>query len=248
MSLKLPDFPLDVLLEVAKELDLSDSLHLAATCTACAAVLDSPSFWIECLRRMEEIHRRPIPCTPGTDLTVLPLDKLRDVAVHAYKLRKNWASDSALPVTIHSYYIAGESDPSHILPIEGTHMILIVFYRSLACLNTTTGEYLANCDRDPTFEGCSPLFYSAGMCCVAFACYNDVGKELALAVFNVDYGDLEAVTVSSTFSRSWPYPERIRIECVIANENTLGVVGSMDGEGPALFYCRTSDPGLYMHV
>ncbi|KAJ7610188.1 hypothetical protein FB45DRAFT_1066361 [Roridomyces roridus] len=217
MLLQFSDVPLDILLEIAKELDLSDSRHLAATCSACAALLQSPSFWIESLHRMEKIYRRPIPCTPGTDLTFLPLYKLRDMAVHAYKLRKNWASESPLPVTIRSHYIAGESYSSHILPIEGTHMVLVVFDGSLACLNTTTGEYLAKCHPDATFGQCSRPFYSAEMCSVGFARYHYDQNELAFAVFNL----------------ALPRDN---------HENTLGVVGSMGGEDRCLFYCRTTEP------
>ncbi|KAJ7610209.1 hypothetical protein FB45DRAFT_1066375 [Roridomyces roridus] len=243
MTLNLLDFPFDILLELTKQLDLADSLHLAATCSACAALLQSHSFWIESLHRMENIHRRPIRCEPGTDLTTPPLGVLRQMAVHAYKLRKNWTSDSPLPVTTHSYYIPGESYVSHIFPIEGTHMVLTVFRGGLGCVNTTIGEYLAKCDREPTdLDHCSRPLYSAGMCSVAFASYHSDRQELTLAVFSVDYRDLEAVTVSSTFSRSWLRPDRLRIECVIASENTLGVVGSTNGEDPCLFYCRTAEP------
>ncbi|KAJ7610210.1 hypothetical protein FB45DRAFT_1122181 [Roridomyces roridus] len=171
MSFKLCDFPLDILLDLAKELNLPDSLHLTATCTACAAVLHSPSFWIESLHQMEKIHKRPIPCEPATDLATLPLDKLRNIAIHAYRLRKNWASDSPRPVAT----------------------------------------------RDE--------------------------KKLILAVIDINYRDPDVVVVSSTLLRAWPCPDRMLVKCVIVNESTVGVLGSVGKDDvPWLFYCRTAEP------
>ncbi|KAJ7610135.1 hypothetical protein FB45DRAFT_1066325 [Roridomyces roridus] len=92
--MSLTDFPLDVLLELTKEFDLPDALNLAATCTLCATVLLSPYLWIASLRRIEQVHNRPLPCAFGTDIVGLPLDALRKIAVHAYKLLKNWHSDA----------------------------------------------------------------------------------------------------------------------------------------------------------
>ncbi|KAJ7617027.1 hypothetical protein FB45DRAFT_933304 [Roridomyces roridus] len=247
MSLKLSDFPLDILLELGKQLDLPDSLHLAATCTTCAAVLLSPSFWIESLHRMEKIHRRPIPCSPGTDFAALPLDTLRNMAVHAYKLRKNWTFESGpLLATARSFTIRCEGYMLHIFPIEGTHMVVTVFHDGLACWSTTSGEFLGRRDLDSIkggyWKSSSSLFYSAGMCSLGFAYHDYHGGQLILAVIGVNYRDPEAVTVSLNFSRSWPLPDRISIECVLVSENTVGVVGSTKDDAPCLFYCRTAQP------
>ncbi|KAJ7605181.1 hypothetical protein FB45DRAFT_953949 [Roridomyces roridus] len=263
MSLKLSDFPLDILLELGKQLDLPDSLHLAATCTTCAAVLLSPSFWIESLHRMEKIHRRPIPCSPGTDFAALPLDTLRNMAVHAYKLRKNWTFESGpLLATARSFTIRCEGYMLHIFPIEGTHMVVTVFHDGLACWSTTSGEFLGRRDLDSIkggyWKSSSSLFILLG-CALwdshimisefivfpdasQYLCYPSHGGQLILAVIGVNYRDPEAVTVSLNFSRSWPLPDRISIECVLVSENTVGVVGSTKDDAPCLFYCRTAQP------
>ncbi|KAJ7145600.1 hypothetical protein C8R44DRAFT_972656 [Mycena epipterygia] len=75
--------PVDVLMEIVDHLDLPDSLQLVVTLT------DDQYFWIMALNRMEQLHRRPLPCPPGTDITLLLLATLQEFAVHVYKLKKN---------------------------------------------------------------------------------------------------------------------------------------------------------------
>ncbi|KAJ7610165.1 hypothetical protein FB45DRAFT_942861 [Roridomyces roridus] len=255
MSVKLPDLPLDILLELAKQLDLSDSLHLAATCTACAVILHSASFWIESLHRLENIHQRPIPCPPGTDITSLSLDALRNMAVHAYKLRKNWESDSPLLAKTRSFKIADEGYVSDVFAIEGTHIVVTVLRHGLACWSTISGECLGRCDLDsgkdqnwpltPTSRSSVAQF--AGGCSLGFVCYDHGGKQptLGVSVISVYHRDPEAITVSLTFSRNWPFPDSMMIQCIIVNENAVGVVmfnRHKDDDPSCLLYCRIAEP------
>ncbi|KAJ7627117.1 hypothetical protein FB45DRAFT_58138 [Roridomyces roridus] len=118
-------------------MDLADSLHLAATCTTCAQILLSPSLWIQSLKWMKNLHRRPLPCPVGTDITTLPLEKLRDIAIHAYKLRKNWASESPRPVRIGKFEMGfsriGGPGNINVLCIPGTGLIVTISPNYFAC-------------------------------------------------------------------------------------------------------------------
>ncbi|KAJ7032050.1 hypothetical protein C8F04DRAFT_1262424 [Mycena alexandri] len=81
--MSLTNTPLDVLIEISRELDLSDSIHLISTCSTFTPILLSRYFWISALDRVEHVHRRPLPCSPGLDITSLPLDALKKMVIHA---------------------------------------------------------------------------------------------------------------------------------------------------------------------
>ncbi|KAJ7145523.1 hypothetical protein C8R44DRAFT_57 [Mycena epipterygia] len=130
-SMALSDIPLDVLMEISGHMDLPDSLQLAATCSTCRTLLCSRYFWIMALNRMEHFHRRPLPSPPGTDITSLPLATLQGLAIHAYKLRKNWASVSPRAVSVRR--LVTEHHLLTFSPIEGSHLFVTLSATRLAC-------------------------------------------------------------------------------------------------------------------
>ncbi|KAJ7610123.1 hypothetical protein FB45DRAFT_336401 [Roridomyces roridus] len=169
--MSLTDCPLDVLLELAKELDLPDVLNLAATCTLCATVLSSPYFWMGSLQRIEQVHNRPIPCTPDTDIVGLPLETLREMAVHAYKLVNNWNSDSPRVVSFRSITLDSCGVIGSIYPIYGEHLFITISEERVACWDATTGKSFAVHERD--FDALAPWIIpsSGDPFCLARKCY-----------------------------------------------------------------------------
>ncbi|KAJ7454616.1 hypothetical protein B0H11DRAFT_2069212 [Mycena galericulata] len=198
-------FPLDVLLEVTRDLDLPDSLHLSATCTGYSAILLSPSFWIATLKRVEQVHRRTLPCSPGTDISALPLVRLRALAIHAYKLRKNWTSDSPHPVSIHSFHL--KEDPAHTIPIQGTHLLIIISRDHVACWDTTSDECLATFEHGATVNWKPSVlpFLAPGMCSVGMVGLSSL-SDVELCIICVDHRDPAAVKISKVFSKTWDSP------------------------------------------
>lgn len=133
-----------------------NTYNFRQTCTACGPILLSMYFWIMSLKRIEYVHRRPLPCSPGTDILSLPLTALRELAIHAYKLRKSWASESPNPVSVRSFRIVDE--PIAVLPIEGTRMIIAISRTRLACWNTASGECIGAFDYRPNTEQLGQTF------------------------------------------------------------------------------------------
>ncbi|KAJ7627101.1 hypothetical protein FB45DRAFT_1059925 [Roridomyces roridus] len=226
--MSLPDCPLDIILELAKNLDLTDSLHLAATCTTFAEMRHSPSFWIESLKRMETFHRRPLPCPIGTDLTTLPLDKLRDIAIHAYKLRKDWAAESLNPVRVGKFDMGFHDanfdaqivwTPS-ILCIPGTGMIVTISPNHFTCWDASSGAKIGACFYGDASIGWSEWilsrpFHIPGMFYLGIASESDDhfgNRELKLTVHLHDL---------------FPSPICSRLlDAVVVNEDTIGAVTS----------------------
>ncbi|KAJ7627114.1 hypothetical protein FB45DRAFT_1082255 [Roridomyces roridus] len=252
--MSLSSCPFDIIFELAKNMDLADSLHLAATCTTFARMLHSPSFWIVALKQIENFHRRPLPCPIGTDITTLPLKKLRDMAIHAYKLRKNWASKSPRPVSIGKFemgfhdidfHTANVWDPS-IFCIPGTRMFVTVSPNHFTCWDATSGRKIGGCDYGDASVSCtgwihSGPFHSPGMFYLGMAseCADHLGqRKLTLTVCVVDYRDQTSVKTSQTFSRSFPFHNMIEvISTVLVNEDTVGAVtaSSVDRASSLIF-------------
>ncbi|KAJ7500611.1 hypothetical protein B0H11DRAFT_1995880 [Mycena galericulata] len=231
------DLPLDILLEITQDLDLPDSLQLAATCSSYMTILLSPTFWIRSLKRIEEIHRRPLPCSPGTDLQSLTLVTLRILAVHAYKLRKNWTSEYPYPVSVRSFEMKDQL--LNLFSVEGTRMIITVSLERVACWDTISGECIGTFDRDtvgpPWVASSSPLLLP-GMCSVGMAVPTSE-HDVELAVICFDYRDPSAVRVTKVFSRIWndiPFASSL-VSNVIVNE---GIIGAILPESHEYLICR----------
>ncbi|KAJ7500548.1 hypothetical protein B0H11DRAFT_784311 [Mycena galericulata] len=240
------DLPLDVLLEITQDLDLPDSLHLAATCNAFRTTLLSPAFWIASLKRIEEIHRRPLPCSPGTDLLSLPLETLRDLAIHAYKLRKNRSSESPSPVSMRSFAIKARL--LNILSVEGTRMIITVSLECLACWDTVSGECIGTFYRDtvgPLWVASTSPFLLPGMCSVGMVVPTSE-RDVELAIICFDYRDLLAVKVTKIFSRNWQIPAGpFQFANVIVNEGIIGAILMVSRLPCRLLFARLEDEDVH---
>ncbi|KAJ6537304.1 hypothetical protein DFH09DRAFT_91487 [Mycena vulgaris] len=195
--------PLDVLLEITRDLDFPDSFHLAATCTTCIPLLLSRSFWIIALNRLEQNHRRPLPCSPGLDISFLPLETLRKMAIHAYKLWRNWSSQSPNPISIHSFTI--DDSLFHCLPIPGTRFIIVISRQRFACCETISGECIASMDHDSEPQwtpGLTPHVLP-GIWSVGLLYASSNGDGLEFTTIRCDHRDPLAVKFSKTFSKVW---------------------------------------------
>ncbi|KAJ7491377.1 hypothetical protein B0H11DRAFT_2277877 [Mycena galericulata] len=222
--MNLKDLPLDILLEITEDLDLPDSLHLISTCTEFEPVLRLPHFWIMSLKRIQQIHKRPLPCSPGTDIPALPLHRLRELAIHAYKLRKAWASEAPVPVSFHYFKI--QDEPIAVLPIQGTRMIVTISVDHLACWDTASGESLAALNRagnQPWIPSAFP-FMRPGMCAIGMAYPSVDEMSLRLAILAIDHRNPSALHVSEVFSRTWATPRHSTVCCIVANETTIASI------------------------
>ncbi|KAJ7437991.1 hypothetical protein B0H11DRAFT_595851 [Mycena galericulata] len=235
----LQDLPLDILLEITEELDLQDSLHLVSTCTAFKPIFISSYFWIASLRRFEQMHRRPLPCSPGTDILSLPLTTLRQLAVHAYKLKKNWELEAPVPVSVHSFAISDE--PIDFLPIHGTRMIVTISADRLACLDTVSGDCIGSLDHTGNWVHGDVPFLRPGVFSIGMA-YPSVDRmRFRLAIVSIDYQDPSAVNVSEVFTQTWTAAALdFEVCCIVTNETAFATILANRRE-MFLLFCRVAD-------
>jgi hypothetical protein len=185
--------PLELVLEVVHNLDLSDSIHLLSvrpsllsssslerltldshltgqTCSAFRKLESMRDFWIKALYRITYIHNQPLPCSARVDISQLPLATLRGMAQQAHQLNKRWSSQTIIPLSVRTLSV--DSGVEQICAIAGTSLILILSDQRLSCIDTDSGECLASLfhstARGPHIEGCP--FALQDQCIIAFAC------------------------------------------------------------------------------
>ncbi|KAJ7486816.1 hypothetical protein FB451DRAFT_1391699 [Mycena latifolia] len=178
--------PLDVILDVANELDLPDSVHLVSTCSTYRSLVSSRNFWIKALYRIRYVRRQPLPCSSAVDISTLPLAILQEMAQHAHKLDKKWSQESISPVSVRT--LAARTEFRQIRAIPGTDLILTTNWtHELSCLDTRSGECLASID----FPHARSSFLHL---------YEDT---VELAGLRLDFRDRERVNLHKEFSKSW---------------------------------------------
>ncbi|KAJ7281362.1 hypothetical protein C8J57DRAFT_73888 [Mycena rebaudengoi] len=248
------EIPLDVVLELTCFLDLQDSVHLLATCTSYRSLLSSRDFWLKSLERMEKFHRKPIP-SAAANISALPLEDLRTIVAHTYKLMKNWASDHPAPVSVRRFDLGTISPDYELCPIPGTHLIVTSSWhytrQRLACWDTVSGKCLSSFDvLGVRFGGVrmgKTPFQLPGQCFIALV--NQKGYvdefELELAVILVDYRNCADVTVSKIHSKVSPGkfdfsdPSRISLD-----EHNMCAIGVTD-VGLVLLDYKHQDDSLH---
>ncbi|KAJ7145577.1 hypothetical protein C8R44DRAFT_863451 [Mycena epipterygia] len=232
----LSDIPVDVLMEITGYLDLPDSLQLVATCSTCRILAGERYFWIVALNRLEQLHRRPLPCPPGTDITSLPLATLKKFAVHAYKLKKNWASEFPRAVSI--LRLTTDSNVLQFCPIETSPLSVTLSWTRIACWNITSGECVATFEH-PAYALRKPVisapYLAPGQCTFGIVYPRSSPYTMEFAVLQIDYHG-STVTISKVFSTSWtPALESLEITDVVVDEKMIAVILSTPSDHSTSF-------------
>ncbi|KAJ7726128.1 hypothetical protein B0H16DRAFT_1780760 [Mycena metata] len=94
------ELPEDILLELAKELDVVDLVSFLSTCRVIRKVKLHKSLWLDALVRIQEVERQPHPLSNTQNLSTLSLQQLQHTAQQINRLMKNWRSDNPRPTRI----------------------------------------------------------------------------------------------------------------------------------------------------
>ncbi|KAJ7289309.1 hypothetical protein C8J57DRAFT_1213660 [Mycena rebaudengoi] len=190
--------PLDVVLEISASMDLQHSLHLLATCKEYQSLSSSKAFWFRALKRITDVHRRPLPCPGATDLSTMALKELREMVIRAYTLMQNWSAEKPTPVSARIVQLQTNIDYWRFHLIPGTHLIVACTKRDdsddIMCWDIITGTCLGSIASPSPHSitiGSSP-FELSGQCLFA------VG-------YNFDL-DSTNVTIAKIHSYEWSIP------------------------------------------
>ncbi|KAJ7479473.1 hypothetical protein FB451DRAFT_1239061 [Mycena latifolia] len=241
--------PLDIILEVAWELNLADSVHLLTTCSTFRSLLSSRNFWIQALYRIKDVHKQPLPCSAAVDISTLSLATLQVMAQRAHRLDRTWSQELIRPVSVRTLPVGRDIIGIH--AIYGTDLILTVTSgRRVSCFDTHSGECLASIDfpgntwiRDRDFTvGPCPVELP-GQCLLAFGSTDSINGSVELCALRLDFRNREHVTLDKEFSKRWNSP-RSFFRNVTIDEHVIGGVLD-DLVGASLVYCRFQEDILH---
>ncbi|KAJ7479475.1 hypothetical protein FB451DRAFT_1239062 [Mycena latifolia] len=227
MSNSLEVIPLDIMLEIANELDLMDSVHLLSTCSTFRSLLSSRNFWIKALHKIKYDSKQPLPCGDSIDISSLPLETLREMAERVHKLDKRWSRESISPVSVRRF-AAGRNILS-IRVIPGTDLILTVTSeRRVCCFDAHFGEMLDSID----FPEAEPASLTLGPCplelpgqsMIPVACMYPSNGTVELSALRLDFRNREDVTIRKDFSKIWRSPDKFLDNITIDGHMVAGVL------------------------
>ncbi|KAJ7684186.1 hypothetical protein DFH06DRAFT_1312631 [Mycena polygramma] len=242
--MSLVNTPLDILMEICRDLDLLDSLHLIATSTTFTPILLERYFWSAALHRLEYFHRQPPPYSVGLDISSLPLTALKGFAIQAYKLKRALSSADLRPVSLQTIEL--QDSPRVLIPIQGTRLILTVSVSCIACWDTVSAQCVCVFHHETEPLGVDTWFpveisplWGPGSCSIGMIYARSSTSALELAVISFDYRNLSAATVSKTFSTVWTPPDagQYRVCQVAVGVNIIAAILKKESTVAILLVC-----------
>ncbi|KAJ7608950.1 hypothetical protein DFH06DRAFT_1346632 [Mycena polygramma] len=137
MHFSLADVPLDVLLEIAKQLDVASVLTLLTMCHALHELRLDQSFWLNALQRIVTVERQPVPCE---DPKAFSLSELEHVVRRTNGMR-NFLSDRPRPVSTRTLSIP---ITDRVFCIPGQNLVVAHSEGSVDCWDILTSDRLAS--------------------------------------------------------------------------------------------------------
>ncbi|KAJ7055732.1 hypothetical protein C8F01DRAFT_1157490, partial [Mycena amicta] len=141
----LVEFPQDILLELAKWLDIHDILSLLSTCRAIRELQWHKSLWIYAIWRIRSIQLHPLPLQNSRDLSSLSLPHLVDAVKLAHRLMDNLRQQVPTPASVTQFH-AGWLVKG-VICIPGTYLLLVQSFAGISCWDVLTSQSVASLPR-----------------------------------------------------------------------------------------------------
>jgi hypothetical protein len=159
--LNITDLPLDVLLELAKLLDIADlaillsvrrklytqrrfkCLTSSQTCRVIRKLEFQRTLWLDALVRIREVEMQPVPLPNGQALDSLSLSELQNIVRQANRLMNNFKSDHPRPVRIRTVESEHMPGSAKILCIPGTNLVVAHILGSVSCWDILAAKRVA---------------------------------------------------------------------------------------------------------
>ncbi|KAJ7802933.1 hypothetical protein B0H13DRAFT_1931627 [Mycena leptocephala] len=105
MSLSITKFPQEILLELAKRLDVADLLSLISLCLITRGLQFERTLWLDTLIRIRGVEMQPLPLLTADSVDMLSLSKLQNIVRRADRLMKNFQSEKPRPFHIGNFSV-----------------------------------------------------------------------------------------------------------------------------------------------
>ncbi|KAJ7688555.1 hypothetical protein B0H17DRAFT_1135527 [Mycena rosella] len=139
MSLQLTQVPQDVLLELAKELDVADLFSFLSTCHVIRELRSHRTLWLDALVQIRDVQRQPLPYSPEA-INSSSLLELESIARRANRLINNFKTDNPHPVRLQNLSIGLNEI---ILCVPGTTLCISHFTGTVNCWDIVTSQCVA---------------------------------------------------------------------------------------------------------
>ncbi|KAJ7237893.1 hypothetical protein B0H12DRAFT_1138114 [Mycena haematopus] len=197
MPLSIDEFPQDVLLELAKYLDIADLISFLSICRGIRELQSERTLWIDALVRLRQVEMQPPPLSCGMPLNALSMAHLQNAARRANQLMKNLKSDVPRPVCIRTLFV----DPgAKILCIPGTNLVVTHVPGSVSCWDILTSCRVGHLE-------IHSLRLETPVVCLEATGKALIGASISktvrhLAAIWIDFRDRACVSISRTVSRA----------------------------------------------
>ncbi|KAF7349452.1 hypothetical protein MSAN_01735200 [Mycena sanguinolenta] len=197
MSLTILQLPQDVLLELAKHLNVGDLLSFLSTCRAIRELRLERSLWLETLIRIREVELQPLPLSTAETLDTLSRDELQKVVHRAHGLKNNWESEKPRIIGMHSLSVTSQSE---IFCIPGAHIVVTHGWGSMSCWDILTSQRVGDLEFPELIVHAEALSMEMNGKSLIGACFQLHGLIKNLVVICVDFRDRAHISMSYVVS------------------------------------------------
>ncbi|KAF7335389.1 F-box domain-containing protein [Mycena venus] len=218
MSPTVADLPPDVLLELAKELDVADLLGFLSVCRVIRELQFQRTLWLNAIARIKEVENHPLPVSDSEVLETLSLPELQGIVRQANRLVNNFKSDRPRPFCMRTFRKPWEKRLRIIL-IQGTNLLVTHGNGSVSCWDIPTSQRLGHLE-------------VPGLCIkTQEPCMEIEGKALlggyiesaqCLVAIYIDYTDRAHTSISYVTSPPTPKPHHFLFWPFFGNSRILG--------------------------
>ncbi|KAJ6526671.1 hypothetical protein B0H19DRAFT_1275522 [Mycena capillaripes] len=139
--MSLAEVPQDVLLELAKELNVGDLFSFLSICRTTRELRFQRSLWLDALIRLRELEKQPLPFQNGEALNTLSLPELQNIVHQIQRLMNNLSSAEPRPARIRTLSLPASS---RIFCIPGANLAVSHTRGHLSCWDVLTGHRVAH--------------------------------------------------------------------------------------------------------
>ncbi|KAF7288889.1 F-box domain-containing protein [Mycena indigotica] len=143
MESRLAGLPQDLLLELAKWLDIRDLFSLLSTCSVIRNLQWHKALWIYAIWRLRTVQLHPLPLQHAQDLAALSLEQLVDAVKVAHRLLQNLHSPEG-PVPVFTTQFHAGWLIKRVICIPGTYLALVESYSGISCWDLLTSQSVAS--------------------------------------------------------------------------------------------------------
>ncbi|KAJ7837988.1 hypothetical protein B0H14DRAFT_1091432 [Mycena olivaceomarginata] len=192
--MKIEEVPQDVLLEIAKRLNVRDLLAFISTCRIIRQFRFERSLWLEALIRLKEEYQS-LPLSTADPLETLSLPELQSVARRADRLKKNWQSNNPRLVHMHSFSVPSQA---RIMVIPGAHLAVAYASEIISCWDILSSQRVAYLEIPELEVRAEALCMDINGKVLIGGCI--IGRPGNLVVICIDFRDRAHISISHVVS------------------------------------------------